>query len=31
MQDCEVALYVDGLHHCALMEEVLVLEGGEAL
>ena len=31
MRDCEVALYVDGLHHCALMEEVLVLEGGEAL
>lgn len=30
-QVCEVSLYVDGLHHCDLMGEVLVLEGGEAL
>lgn len=31
MQDDEIALFLNRLHHCALMEGVFVLEGREAL
>lgn len=31
MEEDEVALFLDGIHNRAIMERIVVLEGGEAL